>query len=806
MILSISLTAGGRRNLAACPASFVNAGNLKDFVSVLPLDDDSNGNDLACLTDAITFASGLSSPAKTFNPSNDLLPGVYTMAAATSLAGTLTLDSNGDPTAVWIFQIGGALTTAAASQMDFKPYGSNTGSAANVFWIVNGAATIGAGTSTTVVGTIMASGAITVGASATTGALLSSGGAITVGAGATVNGALVALGAISLGAGASSTSLTTTAAVTLGAGASSLGQLSSDLGGVILAPGSYVSGAAISLTGILYFDASSHLDVTVVNAGVDLWTLEVGGAFSTAVSSKMVFLRDSANKISIIAAGSALHNALSSKVSWTAIGAMSLGVSSVTVGNLHSDGAISMGAGATAIGILDAVGAVSLGAGASAPGQLSADLGGATLVPGQYGATAAIGLTGILKLDASAYIDAASVATALTSNIFSSTYLWKFTIGAAFSTAASSRIVFIDRFENEITAGSPLYNALSAAVLWDVTGAIALGANSIAVGNMESDAAIALGAGATSIGELISSSGGAVTLGAGASAPGKLPSDLSGITLQPGSYSSGGATVLTGGLPLTLALTSSDTTTTALNLWTLTIGAAFGTAAASNVVFTLNGNEVIDAASINSYSDKVIWDVTGAIALGAGSNMVGNMKSGAAIALGAGATSIGVLTSTGGGAVTLGTGASAPNRLPGDLSGVYLAPGTYGATSAISLTGNMYLVLPSDYLTAAAVWEITIEFGAFAVAAGANVYFVASDLTTLVDEPTLYAGSSVSWIVDGAISLGASSHVIGALHSNAGAIALGAGASSGAQTTDSGAIALGAGAYCTDKAGVPVLC
>jgi hypothetical protein len=46
-----------------------------------------------------------------------------------------------------------------------------------MFWIVNGAATIGAGTSTTVIGTIMASGAITVGASATTDALLSSGGA-----------------------------------------------------------------------------------------------------------------------------------------------------------------------------------------------------------------------------------------------------------------------------------------------------------------------------------------------------------------------------------------------------------------------------------------------------------------------------------------------------------------------------------------------------------------------------------------------------------------------------------------------------
>jgi hypothetical protein len=37
------------------------------------------------------------------------------MATAVSLAGTLTLDSGGDSAAVWIFQIGGTLTTAADS-------------------------------------------------------------------------------------------------------------------------------------------------------------------------------------------------------------------------------------------------------------------------------------------------------------------------------------------------------------------------------------------------------------------------------------------------------------------------------------------------------------------------------------------------------------------------------------------------------------------------------------------------------------------------------------------------------------------
>jgi hypothetical protein len=105
IILSISLTADGRRNLTAFSLG-----------AILPM---GSGNDLTCLTSAMPFASGLASPAQTLNLSIDLIPGVYTVAAAVSLTGTLTLDSKGDSNAVWIFQIGGAFTTTAASQMVF---------------------------------------------------------------------------------------------------------------------------------------------------------------------------------------------------------------------------------------------------------------------------------------------------------------------------------------------------------------------------------------------------------------------------------------------------------------------------------------------------------------------------------------------------------------------------------------------------------------------------------------------------------------------------------------------------------------
>jgi hypothetical protein len=46
---------------------------LGGYVASLPI---GSGNGLASLTDAMTFASGLTSAAKNFNPSNDLLPGV----------------------------------------------------------------------------------------------------------------------------------------------------------------------------------------------------------------------------------------------------------------------------------------------------------------------------------------------------------------------------------------------------------------------------------------------------------------------------------------------------------------------------------------------------------------------------------------------------------------------------------------------------------------------------------------------------------------------------------------------------------
>jgi hypothetical protein len=71
-----------------------------------------------------------------------LTPGVYCFATSAQLTGDLTLNLEGDPLAVFVFQIGSTLTTATGSSVAF----SNGGPGCNVFWQVGSSATLGTGT------------------------------------------------------------------------------------------------------------------------------------------------------------------------------------------------------------------------------------------------------------------------------------------------------------------------------------------------------------------------------------------------------------------------------------------------------------------------------------------------------------------------------------------------------------------------------------------------------------------------------------------------------------------------------------
>jgi len=87
-----------------------------------------------------------------------LTPGVYHSTAALALTGILTLDAAGDSDAVFIVQVDAALNTAAASSVALI----NGAQAANVYWVVAGAA--GTGGASFFSGNILARGAITLGA------------------------------------------------------------------------------------------------------------------------------------------------------------------------------------------------------------------------------------------------------------------------------------------------------------------------------------------------------------------------------------------------------------------------------------------------------------------------------------------------------------------------------------------------------------------------------------------------------------------------------------------------------------------
>ena len=92
-----------------------------------------------------------------------LAPGLYKSTSSLAISsGDLTLDAQGDPNAVFVFQMASTLTTTSDRQVIL----SGGANAANIFWQVGSSATLG--TTTIFKGTIMADQSITI----NTGAIL----------------------------------------------------------------------------------------------------------------------------------------------------------------------------------------------------------------------------------------------------------------------------------------------------------------------------------------------------------------------------------------------------------------------------------------------------------------------------------------------------------------------------------------------------------------------------------------------------------------------------------------------------------
>lgn len=105
-----------------------------------------------------------------------LTPGVYTFATSAQLTGTLTLNTLGDPDALFVFKIGSALTTASNSTVA-TINGSND---CQIYWQIGSSATLGTGT--TFQGNILALASITLATGVTidTGRALALTGAVTL--------------------------------------------------------------------------------------------------------------------------------------------------------------------------------------------------------------------------------------------------------------------------------------------------------------------------------------------------------------------------------------------------------------------------------------------------------------------------------------------------------------------------------------------------------------------------------------------------------------------------------------------------
>ena len=106
-----------------------------------------------------------------------LAPGVYKTGATPALGvtGTLTLDGQGDPNAVFIFQVGSALTTAVNSHVNLI----GGAQSCNVFWQIGSSATLG--TSSVFAGSILALSSISMNDGVTlNGRALARNGAVTL--------------------------------------------------------------------------------------------------------------------------------------------------------------------------------------------------------------------------------------------------------------------------------------------------------------------------------------------------------------------------------------------------------------------------------------------------------------------------------------------------------------------------------------------------------------------------------------------------------------------------------------------------
>lgn len=146
-----------------------NSGSSTGFGNVDGVMHDGNGTSAQCAADLLLAYNELNSaipdyfPASLLGNGQILTAGIYSIPSTASLNLNLILDAQNDPSAVFIFQIEGAFSSAANSEVSLV----NGAQACNVFWKVEGLVDLATGTN--MKGTIVANNA---GININTGAVL----------------------------------------------------------------------------------------------------------------------------------------------------------------------------------------------------------------------------------------------------------------------------------------------------------------------------------------------------------------------------------------------------------------------------------------------------------------------------------------------------------------------------------------------------------------------------------------------------------------------------------------------------------
>jgi Ice-binding-like len=164
--------------LGLSPGSSVTGAPVVTCLGLTDIDDPAAVTAKTDLSDAYTQAANLTS-TQTITAGSDiggqtLFPGVYTDTGVLNIGSNLVLDAQGNPCAVFVFQVAGDLTVSTAGVHVTLAGGAQ---ASNVYWQVAGAGTLGAAVS--FVGNILDHTSISMGADAVlTGRLLAETGQV----------------------------------------------------------------------------------------------------------------------------------------------------------------------------------------------------------------------------------------------------------------------------------------------------------------------------------------------------------------------------------------------------------------------------------------------------------------------------------------------------------------------------------------------------------------------------------------------------------------------------------------------------